>query len=595
MEEIMTGKLHKTVIKERTEEYWEQHKDDYGCYVEELIGRELTYAHNHPLDDDTPRLRPLDKPVHTLALTVGESFEPLLQVTSVLRPKRVVLILNNFYGETPGKDRGRTLKRLMMQLAKAPGLPDDLRPSLGESDFDLVKLNADTPTHVFRALRDAMQKPEAQPKEDYVNAVDITGAKKSMVVGAFLYAAHSGLPITYVDFDEYNSDWGRPYGYKCKIGQIRNPYEAFRLREWEQVRQLYNSYNFRGARTLLGKARDGDEPGSGIMRAMSDILDSFEKDKSLYEESDIEKAKRLVQAMEMYEAWENGDYVRAKSLLDGFAPPLPPDVAPLGIIELGGDWPSASAIANPTDAAKHLLTAHLDLKQGKTEPSNSIFGKPSLLWAYVLDETAKIERLSVKNEDYRSAFLRAAGLEEFLLKARLCLCWLNSKLEVVIDKDLPTLSVKLNPEIQRRGFNAVVGHSSGDGMRETLRRKKSLTLTLHKRGDMQVSLADIAPQLFEYWKDKSLDFDVFLSERGNPGFTRLRGEAIHTHLYIPKHVAEAAIELVSAAVDEFEANWLKCFHPEVLQQAEGKSVEAPPWRRLYEVFDLGFLPPKLRE
>ena len=83
MEEIMTGKLHKTVIKERTEEYWEQHKDDDGCDVEELIGRELTYAHNHPLDDDTPRLRPLDKPVHTLALTVGESFEPLLQVTSV--------------------------------------------------------------------------------------------------------------------------------------------------------------------------------------------------------------------------------------------------------------------------------------------------------------------------------------------------------------------------------------------------------------------------------------------------------------------------------------------------------------------------------
>ncbi len=591
----MTGKLYKTLIKERTEEYWEQHKDDYGCYVEELIGRELTCAHNHRLDDRTPRLRPLDKPVHTLALTVGESFEPLLQVTCVLRPKRVVLILNSFYGGTPGRDHGNSLKRLMVKLANAPGLPDDLRPSLREGDFDLKELDADTPTHVFRALRDAMQKPEAQPKEGFVNAVDITGAKKSMVVGAFLYAAHSGLPITYVDFDEYSSDWGRPYGYTCKIGQIRNPYEAFRLREWEQVRQLYNSYNFRGARTLLGKARDGDEPGSGIIGAMSDTLDSFEKDKSLYEESDIEKAKRLAQAMEMYEAWENGDYVRAKTLLDGFVPSLPPDTAPLGITELGGDWPSASAITDPTDAAKCLLTAHLDLKQGEPDPSDSIFGKPSLLLAYVRDEIAKIERLSIKNEDYRSAFLRAAGLEEFLLKARLCLCWLNGKLEVVVDKKLPVLSVKLNSEDHRRGFRVVVGHSGGDGMRDTLRRKKELSLTLQKRGDVQVSLSVCAPQLGEYWKHKALDFDVFLSDRGNPGFTRLRGEAIHTHLYIPKHVAEAAIELVRAAVDEFEVNWLNCFHPEVLHQAEGKSVEAPPWRRLYEVFDLGFLPPKLRE
>ncbi|MFZ1406195.1 MAG: hypothetical protein WAW03_24140, partial [Anaerolineae bacterium] len=79
----MPGKLTKTIIKERTEEYWNRFRGDYDCYVDELLGRELTYAYAHPLDDGTPRLRRLDKPVHTLALTVGESFEPLLQVACV--------------------------------------------------------------------------------------------------------------------------------------------------------------------------------------------------------------------------------------------------------------------------------------------------------------------------------------------------------------------------------------------------------------------------------------------------------------------------------------------------------------------------------
>lgn len=112
---------------------------------------------------------------------------------------------------------------------------------------------------------------------------------------------------------------------------------------------------------------------------------------------------------------------------------------------------------------------------------------------------------------------------------------------------------------------------------------------------MQVQLSANAPTFDKYWEGKSLDFDAFLSSRGNPGFTRLRGEAIHTHLYIPKHVAEAALELVRAAIHEFETNWLEYFHSGTLKQAENKLVEAPPWQRLCEACGLEFLPPRLRE
>jgi hypothetical protein len=394
MEEIMTGKLHKTEIKGRTEEYWEQHKDDYDCYVEELIGRELTYAHSHPLDDGTPRLRRLDKPVHTLALTVGESFEPLLQVTCVLRPKRVVLILNNFYGRTPGQDHGETLKRLMMQLSKASGLPDDLRPSLREGDFDLQELDADTPTHVFRALRDAMQKPEAQPPASCMNAVDITGAKKSMVVGAFLYAAHSGLPITYVDFDKYNSDWGRPYGYTCKIGRIANPYEMFGLRNWEKVRQLYNRYNFRDAVELVTGAPEQSEVG--IRKLMSRNLESENERLKLYNPDDVLKVDQLLNILRMYEAWDSGDFQTALKLADK----LPEGVVPSSVTILGGNWP---------------IISHTNATSWPTD----IYTDGDKLRVYAFDELKRIKRLIQYNQDYRSAFLRAGGLSEVLMTTRI--------------------------------------------------------------------------------------------------------------------------------------------------------------------------------
>ena len=589
-------KLSKTNLKQRTEEYWEQHKGDYDCYIEELLGRELTYAQSHPLTDGTVRLHRLNEDVHTLALTVGESFEPLLQVTCVLKPKRVLLILNSFYGDTPGRDHGGTLKRLMKKLSQVADLPDGMQPSLGDGDFDLVTLDADTPTQVFQALRDALQK--AKPPAGYLNAVDITGAKKSMVVGAFLYAAHSGLSITYVDFDSdaYNSHWGKPYGYCCRIGKIAVPYEAFGLRDWEQVRQQYSSYNFRNARALLDKPKNEGNPDVGIMQMMSTTLDEGKKGRSLYEQTDINKVARLAKVMQMYEAWENGDYAFAQTLIKQFNPSLPQDVVPWGITELGDIWPTATGIADARGAAGNLLTAHLELKQGKPTPSDSIFGQPIRLLAYAREERAKIKRLIEKNEDYRSAFLRAAGLHEFLLKARLALCWLNNALEAKPKGSASWQSVTTFGAAEKDAFASLMDESSEWKFRRALR--------ADSQEEMNVTGGNIrrcssAPSLQPYFAGLAFDLATAvhtdISGNKTPLFVKLRSEAIHTHLYIPKHVAEAALELVRAAVDEFETNWLERFHPGIPKQAEGRLVEAPPWHRLCEACGLEFLPPRLRE
>jgi hypothetical protein len=599
----MGCQLTKSALKERTQEYWDK-KPGYDCYINELLGRELQHAASQP--DGATRLRGVGKPVHTLAFTVGESFEPLLQVVCVLRPKRVVLILNRHYGvarnRVSGSVQGKKLQDLIKQLHKVADIPDDIRPALIDDEKIVPRvLKQDTPTCVFRVLHEEMQKleaqpSEAQPSEDFTNVVDITGAKKSMVVGAFLYAAHSGLPITYVDFDEYDTQRGKPYGYTCRIGEIANPYEAFHLRDWEQVRRLYESYSFRNARALLGEPATGGNSGTGILGAMSRTLGG-DGGEPLFDKNDIERVMRLASLLEMYEAWENGDYAAAKRLRDSFNPPLPSEVVPWSVEELGDVWPATTGASDARTAADTLLRAHLALKQGASKPSDSLFAQPARLLAYIRDELAKIERLIVKNEDYRSAYLRAAGLHEFLLKARLALCWLNNVLEAK-----PTGASAWQPIATALGaagneaFASLMDESSEWKLRRTLQTTAPSEINV-KGGNIRRSIA--APSLDPYSNGLLLDLAtaVYTDAAGNsaPLFVRLRGEAIHTHLYIPRSVAEAALDLVRAAVTEFETNWLEHFHPGTLGRMADKLVEAPSWAQLCKVCELTFLPPRLRQ
>ncbi|MGC8950161.1 MAG: hypothetical protein C0184_07510 [Chloroflexus aggregans] len=581
----MGGKCDIDNLREQTYKFWNKHNyEDYiQQYIQQLLGCELKMAAQEP-----DRLRGVDQPVHTLALTVGESFEPLLQVVCVLKPKRVVLVLNTLYSKMPGVDHGTRLKGYMLSLKQAP-LSEQFRPNLADDSFDLIELPKDTPTHVFRALREAFQKQEAQPPAGYTNVVDITGAKKSMVVGAFLYAAHSGLPITYVDFDEYDPDWHRPYGFTCRIGTVANPYEAFHLRDWEQVRRLYESYSFRNARVLLGSEPGSGSQGSGILGAMSQTLDATANGDSLFEPCDLEKVQRLAKLLKMYEEWENGNYAVAKQMRDCFDPPLPDDVVPWSIDVLGLIWPNVSAVTTATAAAQQLLDKHLKLKHGDPDPTHSLFNQPEPLLAYVSDELAKIERLITKNEDYRSAYLRAAALDEFLLKARLCIAWLKGSLDLTDSGGSSKKVSNLSNTEQSEGFKRLADHSGAEAMREVLLGGKSLDL----RGCGKVKIVSGCPSLNKYWDGKALDF----THNGNRGFTKLRGEAIHTHLYLPSSVAEAALEWVKAAVEEFIQNWLEHFYPGTVAAAKGKNdrVAAPSWSRLVEVCDLKFLPPGLRQ
>ena len=101
----------------------------------------------------------------------------------------------------------------------------------------------------------------------------------------------------------------------------------------------------------------------------------------------------------------------------------------------------------------------------------------------------------------------------------------------------------------------------------------------------------------KYWRQHALDIDQVITAEGAPVWTKLRGEAIHTHLYISPAIAQSACLQMQAAVDEFECQWLDQATKHSLQKEGALSkiaYEEVTWARLCEVCVLTFLPPALR-
>ena len=568
-------------LRQLTRQAWEKNRGVEN-YIKERLSSELRCAQNSNADDGLPRLEAVSKSVFTLAMTVGTSLEPLLQLACVLKPQRIALILNKKYPNRPGNSQGKYLQRLLVSLSDASDLPKTLRPNLNKEDITLHVLNSDTPTAVFQKLDEALNSPKSAPPagSDFVNVVDVTGAKKTMIAGAFLYAAHSGLPIVYVDFDsdQYDEQWGRPYGFACKIREISNPYEAFALRDWERVRELVQGYNFSAARELVVEIQE-------IMQQSPEAGGQ----ESLYTESKIAAVGSLIKLLEVYELWDNGDYFQANQ--KAAEARFPDSLLPKAIFTLGDDWPHADENSDAADAAQALLRAHLQLKEGVTSPSESIFNQPKRLLSYIYDERDKIKRLVNQKEDYRSAYLRAAGLYEFLLKARIGICWLNKCLEAK-PSGLDWGDVTSFGDKEHEAFKHMVNNASERKFREMLKGEKELPV---KGGS--VKLRNNAPRLGSYIPNSKLDIETAIftiDGRSTPLFVKLRGEAIHTHLTIPKSVAEEALVLIQGAIAEFETNWFQRYFPEI-RLDEYKNCTIPNWAEICKALSLDFLPPRLRD
>lgn len=537
---------NKDELKQLTHEYWETRLSNTNWYIENLLPREMEYAQQQQRQQQPPEC-------DTLALLVGFSPDPLLQTIWIYTPKRIVLILNNRYQDATGRDMADEYCEWIDMLITVGKYPPSALPKRDVA----ISPNEAKPDWVFCELRDRLL-PDQRAGKRVV--VDITGAKKNMAAGAFLFAAYAGIDINYVDFDEYDEQRRRPYGYSCRIGSQPNPYSSFGLGDWKRVQQLFENYAFRGAEREVEKLEQ---------RMSEDII------APAFTDTQRQAVAQLREVLNILDDWDNGDFTAAWkkwSLNKNGQPSLASQLIglslPQAITVLGAkNWPSTDV-----SDAKSLLEQHRDLKSGKITPEESLFNQSDLLLIYAHDELEKIDRLINKKEDSRSALLRSAGLNELLLRARAAILFLTDKLLVdnIRKASLPDVYSCFRRIVKDPGAaNLYQFLQNNQDMKIGDRRSRN---TVTRRGDIAV------PRMKEYWKNQT-----FLSHEQ---LLNLRNESIHTHLSIPRPIAEASCQIATLALEDFETHWVGLLG----QPASSYQTWGLSWDNLCATCYLDFLP-----
>lgn len=467
----------------------------------------------------------------TLILLVGLSLEPILQSICVHDPNKIMLLLNEEgYPQEEWQDFAKHVSTAVV-LLKKKGLINNESRFLGE-DVRMSGYSIEgKPASVFKTLVKNLH-----GENDVV--IDVTGGKKSMVTGAFLYAAYTGSRISYVDFEEYDEKKRRPYGFGCKIGELSNPYKEFALREWEQVCTLYERYQFRDAQSLLIGDDGTSKPGS-VMAVMQEYL------------PDSQTAIRLlIKVLRCYEDWDAGLYNEAAEKARDIKKEINFE-PPSAVKCLDGKW----VVINQASFEKVPFDFYEDTLEFKS---------------YVYDELARIRRLIKYNRDYRSAFLRAASLNEALMLARLVrLLGEEPKKEKIVeilqDHTPPAKSV----------FRNLAG-AKGSSFHIAFNRDNDRIII---NGAPEITI-EIKNQM-EWWKKLSL-FD------GHGNWEQIidrRNDLTHQYYSPPRKWAEDAVMFVSANVEEF---WGQPIGSQNLQTTE------LPWSKLVQICGLSvYLPPNL--
>lgn len=556
-------------IQAATERYWREGTFDGDSYLEILFPREVAFWRDQGLPF------PIPSPANVLVLLVGYSWEPLIISVYYHQPAEVLLVLNKRYGPVEGRNRGETFIEYCEQMVSADFLPQ--MPQITPQAFQTVE--DDTPQAVFKFL-----KQHALP---YVNegkkiVVDVTGSKKSMVAGAYLFSTYTNSTVAYIDFEEYDPVQGRPYGYSCRPRHFDNPLEKFKIGNWTQVRHLYESGRFAQAISLVREIQEGARE---------------------YHDPEEEVAiQTLIQVLQFYERWAEGDYRTAQRRYLALKenPNLAHFPVPSVIHILGDFWFDQDEFA---ESVKQVEKGAGDLTQ-------SIYSRDEKILAYAANELEICQRI-FDREDYRSALLRSAGLFEFLLKARIIRLWISD--QFVFDETE-------GKSVQRAWTRATLmaRYASQDTFpyskleSELLKsanfpqfirclrwkdtnkgRNRFLPIIIkdrqfkgHRTGTSKFFLA-------EFWK--SLDIDI-LRMREHYGMNRFpydfapifRNKAIHFCLPVSREIASVSITLARGNLADFRENWLASSPSSLI-------VKPVEWREIIDMCNLTFLPNPVEE
>jgi hypothetical protein len=634
----------KNTLIQRTLDYWDETRTGpkINWYIDRLLFDELEWA----TTCGPVKRRPCD----VLVVLVGYSFEPLLQAICVYDPKEIIPIVNYAYGDAAdarsrisGHVQAEKLRAAVARAKAADGTKNWLEnetvfmdpPPNGSGLPATRQIGADSPVEVFAVLQSTII-PRLRDDPRLKVVVDITGAKKSMVAGAYLFASYANLPVSYVDFDHYDPNFGKPYGYSCRPGYINSPQDDFMINQWRHVYEHYENAAFGNARSMLEeivKGMSGDAPPL-------DTLGQPNQRRGLFPPKDIAATERMRNVLEILDRWENGDLqalVREQVSHQLVDPAPGPGFWPDALVKLGPRWVDLKQSGSLLDRIDDF-----ELGQG------GFYHDAQVARLYAHDELEKVSRLIRNKHDYRSAFLRAVGLFDLLCKTRLMLLWLDDKLLVGPKQgraDLywtrsqsETTREALDKYVARAAdLNAILGTLLGrhafeirdrgklpedlarerhmlpeegpvpalalDDFLDQLARpelddrhaRSELIANVRRRAVRQPSFElrrknDAAPAFNDFWSEHSDKLrDTTRPVDANPLF-QLRNKVIHFCLSVPVETAHVAFDAAQANLDEFENNWIP--DSDAARQAPNRS--APDWKALCDTCGVSFLPPWTR-
>lgn len=510
-------------IRSKTEQYWklfETYREDpvkrLEYYIENLLPEEIeSYEQRYKVEFW------YCSPVKYLVLLVGYSFEPLLQSICFHQPEYIIPVISEEYGRN---SKGETttgwmiydrLSEVVKILHEKMTLCQPLELYPPDEQFEPVPSR---PEKVFQYLVKHVI-PILDEKHPVV--IDITGAKKSMVASAYLFGAYANIPITYVDFEEYDEMYGRPYGYTMEITELKNPYHAFSLHRWKRVQNLYTQHAFKAARVEVEE----------IISSMENTENSF------FNEDQKGAARKLAKLLRLYELWENGDYYSAGMVYEELNDEniyIPSAVAVLREI-----WPSSKKGDN-------FLKQVTALESGN-EP---IFLNKRELLNYIHDELAKIKRLVEVHADYRSAFQRAGGLNDTLFSAKFNILWYKDYLSLTISDKYRRLEFYEKCSDVKPGKRNILGklYFSTFKIKDLIYKHKGFDVIKRRRDKTYYKyIIEPGPEMPKFRQFFSDDFYTW--------FRDMRNKAVHFALSPSKDDTIKALNFLHKDIEDFEQNW----------------------------------------
>jgi hypothetical protein len=309
-----------------------------------------------------------------LLLTVGYSPEPLLLTVAFHAPRKVVLLVATSLLAADQREDSYESRLAVLW--------DSCREELGQPAYAEIARNEvrDSASAFFQAVRKIVEEQRSLGSSPRL-LLDITGAKKTMVAGAFLAAGYLDVAVSYVDFDSYDILLRRPDPGSSSPCTLVHPIGLFRLREEARLAAAFDHRRFGEAAELateLAKAIDQPE-----VRAVLGAEEAARRQ---------ERYLAVAATARACDRWSSGFFRDAKEAFGeaGWFP-VPPTVR-----LLEATWPAGTA--GRDEIIKSLA-------------EERVFADPSTALAYFLDVLVWTdeERLATRP---RGAFLYLYGAVE---------------------------------------------------------------------------------------------------------------------------------------------------------------------------------------